>query len=210
MLTMSAGIALSAAVGGGDDARDGDVGTQRGGKFRRGFGRLLGGENAFTAQFRAKSDGQSVTLAPDSFGDIVTLNLTDDDDGFLLTRGAYLANTGATQIRAKYGGVKGLLSKKGLFLLQATGAGTVFCQSYGAVVHRELGDGEVVFVDNRFVVAFSSSIEYRLVKATESIRDTVLSGEGLINRYAGPGHLYYQTRGKPGGGMMSMLLDAVF
>ncbi|EMI55978.1 TIGR00266 family protein [Rhodopirellula sallentina] len=174
-----------------------------------GFKSLLGGESFFTAEFRAKSDDEQVVLAPESYGDIVVLEITDES-GFYLTRGSYLANTGPTHIRTTYGGLKGLMSKKGLFLMHASGAGHVFCQSYGSVVHRELAADETIYVDNRFMVAFSDSVTYQLVKATESIRDSLMSGEGLINRYTGPGHVYYQTRGKPSGGFLSVLLEAFF
>ena len=84
--------------------------------------------------------------------------------------------------------------------MHAVGTGTVFCQAFGALVQRDLAEGETFLVDNRFMVAFSDSIKYQLVKATESVKDTLMSGEGLINRYEGPGRLYYQTRGKQTGG----------
>lgn len=174
-----------------------------------GFKSLLGGESFFTAEFRAKSDGEQVVLAPDSYGDIVVLNI-EGDSGYYLTRGSYLANTGQTNIRTTYGGLKGLMSRKGLFLMHAAGVGHVFCQSYGSVVHRELAVDETIYVDNRFMVAFSDTVTYKLVKATESVRDSLMSGEGLVNRYTGPGHVYYQTRGKPSGGFLSVLLEAVF
>lgn len=197
MLTMTAGIQIKAAVGRGNKPG-----------WRSGFGSLLGGESFFTASFSAKSDGQTVTLAPDSYGDIVVIDMKDAG-GFYLTRGSYLANTGDCELKTKYGGMKGVMSKKGLFLLHASGDGTVFCQAYGAVVDRVLDDGEVFFVDNRFVVAFSDTVQYQLVKATDSVKDSLMSGEGLVNRYTGPGRLIYQTRSKPGTGMLGYLVDAV-
>ena len=74
--------------------------------------------------------------------------------------------------------------------------GTAFCQTFGAVLQKELAEGEKFFLDNRYAVAFSDTVTYQLVKATESVRDSIMSGEGLINRYTGPGVVYYQTRGK--------------
>ena len=120
-----------------------------------------------------------------------------------------MASLGEIELGVKYSGFKGWMSKKGLFLLTVRGTGTLFCQTFGAIITRELADGENFYVDNRFVVAFSQSIQYQLVKATESIKDSVLSGEGLINRYTGPGVLYYQTRGKPTSGFFLRFLDGV-
>ena len=201
MLSMTSGLQLTASVG------------RRGSKSSAGwFGGMksaLGGENVFTAEFRAKRDGQLLMLAPDSQGDILTISLSGNG-GYYLTRGAYLANIGECELTIKYGGVKGMMAKTGLFLLHAIGEGTVFCQSYGAIVEKELAEGENFFVDNRFMVAFSDTVQYQLVKATNSVKDSVLSGEGLVVKYTGPGKVYYQTRGKPAVGWLSTLLGAAF
>lgn len=210
MLTMSGGVVITAHVGRQETDHDGADGSLRRKKkhsWFSGFKSMLGGESFFTAEFRAKNDDQTVVLAPESYGDIVTLDL-EREAGFYLTRGSYLANTGATNIRTTYGGIKGLMSKKGLFLMHATGVGHVFCQSFGAVVHQELQADETLLVDNRYMVAFSDTVAYQLIKATESLKDSLMSGEGLVNRYTGPGHVYYQTRGKPTGGFLSTLIDA--
>ena len=94
--------------------------------------------------------------------------------------------------------------------MHVTGTGHVFCQSFGAIEHRYLEADESLYVDNRYMVAFSDTVTYRLVKATESLKDSLLSGEGLINRYTGPGNIYFQTRGKPSGGFLSAVLQAAF
>ena len=104
--------------------------------------------------------------------------------------------------------MKGVFSKKGLFLLHVSGTGTVFCQTYGAILERQLAEGEQFLIDNRYVVAFSDTITYQLVKASDSVRDSLMSGEGLLNRYTGPGHLFYQTRVKPSISIIGHLLNA--
>lgn len=199
MLSMTSGITISASVGN----------SATGAKWISGVKNLAGGENFFTARYTAKRDGQTVCLAPNSYGDIIPIAL-DDQHTYFLTSGSYLANIGECSLSIKYSGFKGWMSKKGLFLLSVQGNGTVFCQTYGAIMMRELAEEENFYVDNRFVVAFSQSIKYQLVKATESTKDSLLSGEGLVNRYTGPGRLYYQTRGKPSAGWFSRVLDAAF
>jgi uncharacterized protein (TIGR00266 family) len=201
MLSMTSGLQLTASVG------------RRGSKSSSGlFGGMksvLGGESVFTAEFRAKRDGQLLMLAPDAQGDILTIPLSGHG-GIYLTRGAYLANIGDCELTIKYGGVKGMMAKTGLFLLHAIGEGTVFCQSYGAIVEKDLTEGENFFVDNRYMVAFADTVQYQLVKATSSVKDSILSGEGLVVKYTGPGRVYYQTRGKPAAGWLSTLLGAAF
>lgn len=197
MLTMTGGIQISARVG-----RQGKSG------LLSGFKSMLGGENFFTAEFRAKRDVQTITLAPETYGDILTLPLSGSC-GYYLTRGAYLANVGECELTTKYGGMKSMLSRKGLFLMHALGDGTVFCQAYGAIVEQPLAEGEEFYVDNKFMIAFSDTITYQLVKATDSVKESIMSGEGFVNRYTGPGMLYYQTRGKPSPGLLGFLLEVV-
>ena len=106
------------------------------------------------------------------------------------------------QIDFKYGGVRGVMAKKGLFVMHTLGTGDIFCSTYGAVIYRELSDGESFVVDNRFVVAFSDTIQFQLVKAAAGAANSYFSGEGLVNRYTGPGTIIYQTRANPFSGSM--------
>lgn len=199
MLSMTSGLQLSASVG-----RRG-----KGNAWLSGVKNMLGGESMFTAEFLAKRDEQVVTLAPAGQGDILCLQLSEAG-GFYLTRGSYLANIGDCKLQVKYGGMKGVMSKKGLFLLHTSGTGTVFCQTYGAIIEKELSEGEKFFLDNRYAVAFSDTVSYQLVKATDSVRDSIMSGEGLINRYTGPGKVYYQTRAKAAPNFLSLLFSSAF
>ena len=201
MLSMTSGVQLSASVG-----RRG-----KGNAWLSGARNLLGGESMFTAEFLAKRDEQVLTLAPSVQGDILCLPLSEiAGGGVYIARGGYLANVGDCKLQIKYGGMKGVMSKKGLFLLHASGTGTVFCQTYGAIIEKNLVDGEKFFLDNRYAVAFSETVTYQLVKATESVRDSIMSGEGLINRYTGPGKVYYQTRAKAPINFLNYLFNSPF
>ena len=199
MLSMTSGLQLSASVG-----RKG-----KGNAWLSGAKNLLGGESMFTAQFSAKRDDQVLILAPSVQGDILSLPLAEVS-GYYLTRGSYLASIGDCKLEIKYGGMKGVMSKKGLFLLHVSGNGTAFCQTYGAIIEKDLVEGEKFFLDNRYAVAFSDTVTYQLVKATESVRDSIMSGEGLINRYTGPGKVYYQTRGKAPVNFLGYLFGSYF
>ncbi len=196
MLAMTPGVQLSAKLG-----RRG-----AGSAIWSGMKGLLGGESMFTAEFRAKRDQQSLTLAPESYGDVFSLDL-QESAGYYLTRGSYLANIGECRLQIKYGGLKGIMSKTGVFLLHVAGTGTVFCQASGAVIQKTLQPDEHYVLDNRYVIAFSDTIRYQLVKATTSMKDSLMSGEGLVNRFTGPGNLYYQTRTKPSIGLISRMFE---
>jgi uncharacterized protein (TIGR00266 family) len=190
MVSMSTGIEIAAKVGG-----------QSGKGISGGLRNLMSGESFFASIFRAKRDGQELTLAPRLHGDIVHLSISEGRRYFL-TQGSYLANDPNVLIDFKYGGMKGMMAKKGLFVMHTLGEGDIFCSTYGSVIYRELQEGESFVVDNRFVVAFSDTIEFQLVKATSGTVDSYFSGEGLVNRYTGPGTLIYQTRANPFSGSM--------
>jgi uncharacterized protein (TIGR00266 family) len=184
------------------------VSAQTQSKWLGGIRNLASGESLFTAVFRAKRDEAFLSLAPRYLGDIIHLK-TSSDLGYFLTQGSYLASCGGLTIAFKYAGVQGMLAKKGLFLMQTSGEGDVFCASYGAIIRKQLAEGEKFVVDNRFVIAFSSTVNFQLVKASKDVVGSYFSGGGLVNRYTGPGEVIYQTRGKATGGFFTRLFDLV-
>lgn len=196
MVCMTSGIGITAKAGANMGSR-GLLGGIKG---------VLSGESFFTTIFRADKDGQKLSLAPPALGEIIELDVAKEG-AYLLTRGAYLASMDGIKMKLKYGGFKGMLAKKGLFLLHASGENSVFCASYGQVVIKDLAEDERFIVDNRFVIAFSDTIKYELVKATKKLSHSFMSGEGLVNRYTGPGRLYYQTRAKLAAGFIGRMFD---
>lgn len=195
MLSMTTGFELGSRLGGASSSSG----------LMSGFKSVLSGESFATATYRAKRPGEKLSLAPTHVGDIRVLSL-EEGRAFFLARGSYLAHESGVTVEPRFAGFKGWMSKKGLFLLHVSGKGRVCVASYGAIVERELVEDELLVVDNDFVVAFSDNLHYDLRAATASIKDSVLSGEGLVNRYRGPGQLIYQTRARQRVGMLSSIL----
>ncbi len=182
------------------------IGAQTKRKWWGALRNLAAGESMFAAIFRAKRDGAFLSLAPRYPGNVLHLP-TNDQQGYFLTQGSYLASANGVMIDFKYAGMQGMLAKKGLFLMRTSGSGDLFCSSFGAIVHQELSAGENFVVDNRFVIAFSDTVTFQLVKASKDVVGSYFSGGGLVNRYTGPGVVIYQTRGRPTSGMFSRLFD---
>lgn len=195
LLAMSTGIEIFAKVS-----------AQTKAKWWGAVRNLASGESMFTAIFRAKRDNSYLSLAPRFPGNVLHLQTTEEKS-YYLSQGSYLASANGVSISFKYAGMQGMLSKKGLFLMKTEGAGDIFCSSYGSIIHRELIEGENFVVDNRFVIAFSESIKFQLVKASKDIVGSYFSGGGLVNRYTGPGTVIYQTRGKPSTGFFNRMFD---
>lgn len=176
------------------------------GKVGRSLRSLASGENFFTSVYTAKRGGETLTLAPPHPGEIRCLKASERSPVMLAT-GAFMACTEGVKFELKYVGVRGLMSSRGLFLMRTTGEGDVFVSSHGALVERTLEDGERYVLDNRNIVAFAESVQCEMVKVAVSVRDSMLTGEGLVNRYTGPGFILYQTRGAFGRGMVRGLFE---
>ena len=105
--------------------------------------------------------------------------------------GCFLACTSGVNIKAKFGGLKAFFSGEGAFLLEASGSGDLFFNSFGGIVKKEI-NGEFI-VDTGHVVAFDSSLNYSIT-GMGNFKSTMLSGEGLVMKFKGAGTLYLQTR----------------
>ena len=144
------------------------------------------GESVATATFRAKDGGGNLSLAPRLPGNILCLSVTAETS-YYLTQGSFLASGPGISVTYKNAGLRGILSKQGLKVLQADGAGTIFCSSYGGLIARTLSEDESFVIDNRFVVAFSESIQFQLVRAVRDLTGNAIPG-------GGPRQSIYRTR----------------
>jgi uncharacterized protein (TIGR00266 family) len=196
MLSMTTGFLVSAHIGGSSSE----------GGVRGGVKSLLSGESFSLSRYESKRDGEQLTLAPTHIGEIRIVNL-DGAQGYYLTKGAYIAHEEGVVLTPRYGGLKGWVSKKGFFLLHISGKGRVCLAGHGAILSKELIADEIIVVDNEFVLAFSDSIQYELRTVTKKLSHSLLSGEGLVNRYRGPGTIFYQTRARTRPGIVSTMLN---
>ena len=111
----------------------------------------------------------------------------------MVQSGSWLASETGVEVDTKWGGAKTFFSGEGLFLLRCTGAGDMLVSSYGAIEQRQLGAGEVLKIDTGHIVAFTEGIGYEVNKVG-GWKSTLLSGEGLVATFTGPGNLWIQTR----------------
>jgi uncharacterized protein (TIGR00266 family) len=152
---------------------------------------VLGGESFFINTFRAPQGGELV-VSPTLPGDVVHLPV-DASTPMMVQSGSWLASEAGVEVDTKWGGAKTFFSGEGLFLLRCTGAGDMLVSSYGAIEQRQLGPGEVLKIDTGHIVAFTEGIGYEVNKVG-GWKSTLLSGEGLVATFTGPGTLWIQTR----------------
>jgi uncharacterized protein (TIGR00266 family) len=151
--------------------------------------RLFGGETMFVNEFGGPRGGE-VVLAPKLSGHILRRTL-DGQRTLFVQRGGYLASSAGIDTRVRFGGLRTLFGGEGLVLLQCTGQGDVFVNSYGGITEIPV-DGTFI-VDTGHIVAFDGSLDFR-VRSIGGAKSFLFSGEGLVCEFQGRGTVYMQSR----------------
>jgi uncharacterized protein (TIGR00266 family) len=170
------------------------VQSQSQGGIMKGLGRaFLSGESFFISTYTAPPNGGWVDIAPNLPGDIQVLTL-DGRTGWCVTRGCWLASSHGVATETKWGGMKNLVGGEGGFLTHATGQGPLVVACYGALETMTLQAGEMVTIDTGHVVAYADTVQYQIRKVAQGIIQSMMSGEGLVFDFVGPGQILTQTR----------------
>lgn len=155
--------------------------------------RAVGGESAFVSTFTARGGGGEVTLAPGMPGDIAGIEMNNQT--FMVQSSSYLAGDTNLQVETKFGGAKSFFGGEGLFVLQVMGTGLLLVSSFGAIHRKTLRQGEMYVVDTGHLVAWEGHMQYNLRKAAKAgFFRSMLSGEGMVAEFQGPGEILIQTR----------------
>lgn len=154
--------------------------------------RAAGGESAFVSTFTARGGPGEVTLAPGMPGDIAAIELTNQS--FFVQSSSYLAGDASLTVDTKWGGAKSFFGGEGLFVLLVQGQGLLLVSSFGAIHRKTLRPGERYVVDTGHLVAWEGTTQYTLRKAAAGFFRSMVSGEGIVAEFVGPGELLIQTR----------------
>lgn len=155
--------------------------------------RAVGGESAFVSTFTAKGGPGEVTFAPGAPGDVAGIEMQNQT--FMVQSSSYLAGDTSLVVDTKFGGAKSFFGGEGLFVLQVSGAGLLLVSSFGAIHRRTLRPGEQYVIDTGHLVAWEGHMQYNLRKAAKSgYLRSMLSGEGMVAEFNGPGEILIQTR----------------
>ena len=154
--------------------------------------RAAGGESAFVSTFTARGGPGEVTLAPGAPGDIAAVEM--NNQSFFVQSSSYLAGDAGLNVDTKWGGAKTFFSGEGLFVLLVQGQGLLLVSSFGAIHRKTLQPRERYVVDTGHLVAWEGSTQYTLRKAAAGFFRSMVSGEGIVAEFTGPGELLIQTR----------------
>ncbi|WP_225046748.1 TIGR00266 family protein [Lacticaseibacillus kribbianus] len=154
---------------------------------------MTSGESFFITTATGTADAGELAVAPGNPGPIRELEVGGDHQ-WLLNTGAFLAadqTAGYQMVRQSVG--RALFGGTGGFFIMATqGTGTVLVSAYGDMLALDLTDADDYVIDNNHVVAWASTLDYRIEAASGTFGFT--TGEGLVNRFSGTGRVYIQTR----------------
>jgi uncharacterized protein (TIGR00266 family) len=154
--------------------------------------RAAGGESAFVSTFTAHGGPGEVTMAPGAPGDIAAIEM--NNQSFFVQSSSYLAGDVGLNVDTKWGGAKTFFSGEGLFVLLVQGQGLLLVSSFGAIHRKTLQPGERYVVDTGHLVAWEGTTQYTLRKAAAGFFRSMVSGEGIVAEFTGPGELLIQTR----------------
>lgn len=154
--------------------------------------RAVGGESAFVSTFTARGGPGEVTFAPGSPGDIAAIEMSNQL--FFVQSSSYLAGDAGLNVDTRWGGAKTFFGGEGLFVMQVSGTGLLLLSSFGAIHRKRLAAGERYVVDTGHLVAWEGTTQYTLRKAAAGFFRSMVSGEGMVAEFTGPGELLIQTR----------------
>jgi uncharacterized protein (TIGR00266 family) len=153
---------------------------------------LIGGQSFFVNDYTATSGSGEAAFVAAPVGDIKQLDIAPGS-GYIIQKSAYIASTEGIDLDVKWEGFSKGLFGQGLFMLKATGSGQMFMNTFGAIDTHTLAPGQTLIVDNFHLVGFSESCSYKVTRFG-GLKETLLSGEGLVTQITGPGDVHIQTK----------------
>ena len=153
---------------------------------------LIGGQSFWVNDYTATNGPAEAAFVAAPVGDIKQLDIAPGS-GYVIQKSAYVASTSGIDLDVKWEGFTKGLFGQGLFMLKATGSGQMFINTFGAIDTHTLKPGQTLIVDNFHLVGFSESCSYKVTRLG-GLKETLLSGEGLVTQITGPGDVYIQTK----------------
>ena len=124
----------------------------------------------------------------------------------MISQGAFLAADESVEMATSWNNSvsSAAFSGTGITVMLASGSGAVAIAGYGGLMRYNLPAGQVMWVDNGHLVAWSKSMKHEVGLASQGnggflgrVITSATSGEGLMCHFEGPGEIYIQSH-KPG------------
>lgn len=178
---------------------DGSAKTEQGGmmgKLLAAGKRVVTGESLFMTVFGNQGQGrQKVSFAAPYPGGIVPVDLRQHGGALVCQRDAFLCAAKGISVgvalNKRLGA--GFFGGEGFILQKLEGDGLAFVHAGGAIVSRQLGQGETLRVDTGCLVAFEQQVGYD-IQLVSGVKTALFGGEGLFfATLTGPGRVWLQS-----------------
>lgn len=168
--------------------------TNTNGGIMKGIGRAFAGESIFMNTYTAEADNTEIAFASSFPGEILEFDLKEGEEIIAQKRAFLCAEKTvnmAMHFRKKLGA--GFFGGEGFIMQKLSGHGKVFIEIDGAVVKKELAEGETLKVDNGYVAAMTSNVALDIT-TVKGLKNIVFGGEGLfLTTVKGPGTVWLQS-----------------
>ncbi len=195
-IILDPGEAVRAEAGAMMFMEDGiEMQTSTGGGLLKGLKRMVTGESFFITSFQNSGSGKkSVAFGAPYPGKIIPIDLSREGGTFLCQKDAFLCAAQGIEIEVaftkRFGA--GLFGGEGFILQKLVGDGLAFVHAGGAIIERELSEGETLKVDTGCLVALAPTVDYD-IQFVGGFKNALFGGEGLfLARLTGPGKVFLQ------------------
>ena len=168
--------------------------TNTNGGIMKGIGRAFAGESIFMNTYTSEVDNAEISFASSLPGEILEMDLKEGET-IIAQKRAFLCAEKSVEMsmhfRKKLGA--GFFGGEGFIMQKITGPGKVFLEIDGAVIKKELAEGEILEADNGYVAAMTPGVELN-IRTVKGIKNIVFGGEGLfLTTLKGPGTVWLQS-----------------
>ncbi|ERT01663.1 uncharacterized protein SPSK_07407 [Sporothrix schenckii 1099-18] len=160
------------------------------GAFKFSMKKLVAGGEISSSLFTGPGE---LLLGPPMLGDITSIRLTGEGAWSVGHDGFLACTQGVVKEYKRQGLGKAMFSGEGLWVYKIRGIGLLWISSFGAIIKKDLVEGEKYIVDNGHLVAWNTKYILERV-ASGGIISGLASAEGLVCKFTGPGTVYIQTR----------------
>lgn len=160
------------------------------GAFKFTVKKLVSGTEMGSSTFTGPGE---LLVGPPMLGDITSIRLTGSEAWSVGHDGFLACTQGVIKEYKRQGLGKAMFSGEGLWVYKIRGTGLLWISSFGAIIKKDLVEGEKYIVDNGHLVAWNTKYVLERV-ASGGIISGLASNEGLVCKFTGPGTVYIQTR----------------
>ena len=162
-----------------------------------GFKRIVTGDSFFITSFVNGSPDlkKKIAFAAPYPGKIIPMDLNLLGGEMLCQKDSFLCSAKGVEIEIAF--TKrigaGFFGGEGFILQRITGEAMAFVHSGGAIIERDLKEGESIRIDTGCLVAMQPTVEFD-IQFIGGIKNALFGGEGLfLAKLTGPGKIFLQS-----------------